>query len=57
MDGRGRCGRDADHAENQMKFDIKTAAITLAAIVVLSRIDATAGIVGSLTGNGNRYWR
>lgn len=39
-----------------MSIDPKTVGLTLAAIFVLSRIDATRGIVSGLTG-GNRYWR
>lgn len=39
-----------------MKIDWKTAAITIAAIAVLSRIEATEGIIRGVTG-GNRFWR
>ena len=40
-----------------MKFDAKTAAVTVAVLFVLSRLEATRDLVAPITNSEKRYFR
>lgn len=40
-----------------MKFDAKTAAVTIAALFVLSRLEATRDLIAPITDSQRRFFR